>query len=132
MITNFSQSDNFKTPIQFYIPKKTNLIENYDIFRLTTIYLCTFSLFVYSYLIIAVFTLLVALYFTAFFVAKLIVTIAIKQYIALVRKVQKIYFTPTMTESGQTVYFTFISPSETLLKRIQKLDSALNLRHKKD
>jgi hypothetical protein len=128
MITNFNEPDNFKKQRTFNIPPKPNLINSFEIVRLATLYFCTASLFFYSHFIIALFILLLSLYLTTFFIARIIITIAIKQYINLIKKVQKIYYTPTMTENGSSVFFNFISPSDILLKKIHSLDKALNIR----
>ena len=128
MLTNFMHSENKKEKHYLHIPTKPQLIHSFDVIRLITLLFCTVCLFIYSHVIIGFFTLCLSFYFLLFFLVRIALSIVIQQYINALKKLRKIYFTPVRTESGNTVTFTFLSPSETLVNKIEKLNSILKKR----
>ena len=125
MITNFMYPEKKKPNYKIVVPKEPSYFDNFEIFRLFTLIGCSISCAFYSAYLLSGLISTICAGLLLFMLIKMIIVHAIKQHNQCLRKLKKIYDTPIETIEGNLITYTFLAPSESLVKRITYLNKKL-------
>lgn len=126
MITNFMYSDKKKTKYIVDIPVEPELFDYFELFRLCTCFGCCISLFILESYLLSVFVMSICGFLTTFMVINTIKKIRLKKRVSCLKKMKKIYETPVLTQDENLHTYTFLAPSERLVKEIMYLNRILD------
>lgn len=126
MLTNFMYPDKKKIKYIVDIPVEPELFDYFELFRLCTCFGCCIGLFILESYLLSVFVLSVCGFLTTFMVFNTIKNIRLKKRVKCLKTMKKIYETPVLVQDENRYIYTFLAPSEKLVREIMYLNRILD------